>query len=120
MLDLTRGAVPHHITSYVSFLPAFQLSSGLIRLSMKSEDIFWHSTLDVWYGILAAASAAVGFPRAIHHPRAGLLRGRWILWCQDRGLRRSRRTRYPLIEMRFRQLRWIKSRRRSRTAFGCG
>lgn len=39
---------------------------GVIRPSMKSQDILRVSRVDTWYGILAAAILVVGFSRAIY------------------------------------------------------
>jgi putative membrane protein len=61
--DLSLAIVHHLLVFLIVGLVAFEV--GVIRPSMKSEDILRVSRVDNWYGILAAAIVVVGFSRAI-------------------------------------------------------
>jgi putative membrane protein len=62
--DLTLAIVHHLLVFLLAGVLAFEV--GVIRSSMKPEDILRVSWVDNWYGILAAAILAVGFSRAIY------------------------------------------------------
>jgi putative membrane protein len=62
--DLSLAIVHHLLVFLLAGVLAFEV--GVIRPSMKSEDILRVSRVDNWYGILAAAVIAVGFARAIY------------------------------------------------------
>jgi putative membrane protein len=58
-------AIAHHLLIFLlAGVLAFEV--GVIRLSMKSEDILRVARVDNWYGILAGAIVVVGFSRAIY------------------------------------------------------
>jgi putative membrane protein len=62
-LDLTL-AIAHHLLIFsLAGILAFEI--GVIRASMKREEILRVGRVDAWYGILALAIVAVGFSRAI-------------------------------------------------------
>ena len=62
--DLTF-AIGHDLLVFLlAGVLAFEV--GVIRPSMKREDILRVSRVDNWYGILAAAIIVVGFSRAIY------------------------------------------------------
>jgi putative membrane protein len=62
--DLSLAIVHHLLVFLLAGVLAFEV--GVIRPSMKSEDILRVSRVDNWYGILAAAIVVVGFSRAIY------------------------------------------------------
>jgi putative membrane protein len=62
--DLSLAIVHHLLVFLLAGVLAFEV--GVIRPSMKGEDILRVSWVDNWYGILAAAILAVGFSRAIY------------------------------------------------------
>jgi putative membrane protein len=61
--DLTLAIAHHLLIFLLAGILAFEI--GVIRLSMKREDIVRVERVDTWYGILAAAIIVVGFSRAI-------------------------------------------------------
>jgi putative membrane protein len=62
--DLSLAILHHLLIFLLAGVLAFEV--GVIRLSMKSEDILRVSRVDNWYGILAGAIVVVGFSRAIY------------------------------------------------------
>ena len=62
--DLSLAIVHHLLVFLLAGVLAFEV--GVIRPTMKSEDILRVSRVDNWYGILAAAIIVVGFSRAIY------------------------------------------------------
>jgi putative membrane protein len=62
--DLSLAIVHHLLIFLLAGVLAFEV--GVIRPSMKSEDILRVSRVDNWYGILAGAILVVGFSRAIY------------------------------------------------------
>jgi putative membrane protein len=62
--DLSLAIVHHLLVFLLAGVLAFEV--GVIRPSMKGEDILRVSWVDNWYGILAVAILAVGFSRAIY------------------------------------------------------
>jgi putative membrane protein len=62
--DLSLAIVHHLLVFLLAGVLAFEV--GVIRPSMKREDILRVSFVDNWYGILAAAILVVGFSRAIY------------------------------------------------------
>jgi putative membrane protein len=55
----------HHLLIFLlAGILAFEV--GVIRLSMKGEDVLRVARVDTWYGILAGAILVVGFLRAIY------------------------------------------------------
>jgi putative membrane protein len=62
--DLSLAIVHHLLIFLLAGVLAFEV--GVIRPSMKSEDILRVSRVDNWYGILAGAIVLVGFSRAIY------------------------------------------------------
>jgi putative membrane protein len=62
--DLYLAIVHHLLVFLLAGVLAFEV--GVIRPSMKREDVLRVSSVDNWYGILAAAILAVGFSRAIY------------------------------------------------------
>lgn len=62
--DLSLAIVHHLLVFLLAGVLAFEV--GVVRPSMKSEDIWRVSRVDNWYGILAAAIIVVGFSRAIY------------------------------------------------------
>lgn len=62
--DLFLAIVHHLLVFLIAGLVAFEV--GVIRPSMKREDVLRVSQVDNWYGILAAAIIVVGFWRAIY------------------------------------------------------
>jgi putative membrane protein len=62
--DLSLAILHHLLIFLLAGVLAFEV--GVIRPSMKSEDILRVSRVDSWYGILAAAILIVGFSRAIY------------------------------------------------------
>ena len=58
-------AIAHHLLIFVlAGVLAFEI--GVIRPSMKREDVLRVASVDNWYGILAVAILVVGFSRAIY------------------------------------------------------
>jgi putative membrane protein len=58
-------AIAHHLLIFLlAGVLAFEI--GVIRSTMKREDILRIASVDNWYGILALAILAVGFSRAIY------------------------------------------------------
>jgi putative membrane protein len=58
-------AIAHHLLIFMlAGILAFEV--GVIRLSLRREDILRVARVDIWYGILAALIVAVGFLRAIY------------------------------------------------------
>jgi putative membrane protein len=58
-------AIAHHLLIFLlAEVLAFEI--GVIRLSMKREDVLRVASVDKWYGILAVAIVVVGFSRAIY------------------------------------------------------
>jgi putative membrane protein len=58
-------AIVHHLLIFLLFgVLAFEI--GVIRPSMKREDVLSVVSVDNWYGILAVAIVVVGFSRAIY------------------------------------------------------
>jgi putative membrane protein len=62
--DLWLAIVHHLVVFLLAGILAFEV--GVIRASMKREDVVRVSRVDNWYGILAAAIIVVGFARAIY------------------------------------------------------
>jgi putative membrane protein len=62
--DLSLAIVHHLLVFLLAGVLAFEV--GVIRPSMKREDVLRVSRVDNWYGILAAAILVVGFSRAIY------------------------------------------------------
>lgn len=62
--DLSLAIVHHLLVFLLAGVLAFEV--GVVRPSMKREDILRVSRVDNWYGILAAAIIVVGFSRAIY------------------------------------------------------
>jgi putative membrane protein len=62
--DLSLAIVHHLLVFLLAGVLAFEV--GVIRPSMKREDVLRVSRVDNWYGILAAMIVAVGFSRAIY------------------------------------------------------
>jgi putative membrane protein len=58
-------AIAHHLLIFMlAGVLAFEV--GVIRSSMKREDVLRVARVDNWYGILAVAIVVVGFSRAIY------------------------------------------------------
>jgi putative membrane protein len=58
-------AIAHHLLIFLlAGVLAFEI--GVIRPSMKREDVLRVASVDIWYGILAVAILVVGFSRAIY------------------------------------------------------
>ena len=58
-------AIAHHLLIFLlAGVLAFEI--GVIRPSMKREDVLRVASVDNWYGILAVAILVVGFSRAIY------------------------------------------------------
>ena len=56
-------AIAHHLLIFLlAGVLAFEI--GVIRPSMKREDVLRVASVDNWYGILAVAILVVGFSRA--------------------------------------------------------
>jgi len=62
--DLSLAIVRHLLIFLLAGILAFEV--GVIRLSMKGEDVLRVARVDTWYGILAGAILVVGFLRAIY------------------------------------------------------
>ena len=62
--DLSLAILHHLLIFLIAGVLAFEV--GVIRPSMKGEDVLRVSRVDTWYGILAAAIVVVGFSRAIY------------------------------------------------------
>jgi putative membrane protein len=62
--DLSLAIVHHLLIFLLAGVLAFEI--GVIRPSMKREDVLRVARVDIWYGILAAAIIVVGFWRAIY------------------------------------------------------
>jgi putative membrane protein len=62
--DLALAIVHHLLVFLLAGVLAFEV--GVIRPSMKREDILRVASVDNWYGILAAGILVVGFSRAIY------------------------------------------------------
>jgi Predicted membrane protein (DUF2214) len=87
--DLTLAIVHHLLVFLLAGVLAFEI--GVIRPSMKREDVVRVARVDLWYGILAGAIIVVGFSRAIFAAKGlGLLLGQSVLLGEDGGLCRGR------------------------------
>jgi putative membrane protein len=62
--DLSLAVVHHLLIFLLAGVLAFEV--GVIRPSVKGEDVLRVARVDNWYGILAAAILVVGFSRAIY------------------------------------------------------
>jgi putative membrane protein len=62
--DLCLAIVHHLLVFLLAGILAFEI--GIIRPSMKGEDVLRVARVDTWYGILAVAIVVVGFVRAIY------------------------------------------------------
>jgi putative membrane protein len=82
-IDLSLAVAHHLLIFLLAGVLAFEI--GVIRSSMKREDILRIASVDNWYGILAVAILAVGFSRAIYAAKGwAYYQANGFFWARSR------------------------------------